>query len=47
MIQVGGKQAGLLNFSMAECPYKTTEIWQYGTQVNNQHVFYKSFLLPR
>jgi hypothetical protein len=31
--QVGGKKAGLLNFSSSDCPYQTKEAWQYGTKV--------------
>jgi hypothetical protein len=31
--QVGGKKAGLLNFSSSDCPYQTKEPWQYGTKV--------------
>jgi hypothetical protein len=31
--QVGGKKAGLLNFSSSDCPYQAKEVWQYGTKV--------------
>jgi hypothetical protein len=33
-VEVGGKKAGLLNFSPSDCPYQAREPWQYGTKVS-------------
>merc|ERR1712083_193427 len=34
--KVGGKRAGLLNFSVARCPYEMTSPWQFGTKQPGQ-----------